>query len=102
MKASDVTETLELVLLALGCNQVDVRRTPRLLSDNDASYISGELADWLMQKEWITFEVRHIILKRRGRSSVGTKCWKPYFLENHFLPGDLNASLQRPCRALYP
>ena len=45
MKASDVTDTLELVLQASGCDQVDVLHKPRLLSDNGASYISEELAD---------------------------------------------------------
>ena len=44
MKASDVTDTLELALQASGCDQVDVRHRPRLLSDNGASYIAGELA----------------------------------------------------------
>ncbi len=47
MKASDVTDTLELALQASGCDQVTVRHKPRLLSDNGASYVSGELADWL-------------------------------------------------------
>ena len=47
MKAGDVTDTLELALQASGCDQVNVRYKPRLLSDNGASYISGELAEWL-------------------------------------------------------
>jgi len=47
MKASDVTNTLELALQASGCNQVTVQHKPRLLSDNSASYVSGELANWL-------------------------------------------------------
>ncbi len=47
MKTTDVTETLERALKASGCDQVNVIHKPRLLSDNGASYISGELADWL-------------------------------------------------------
>jgi transposase InsO family protein len=47
MKASDVTDTLELALQASGCDQVNVRHRPRLLSDNGSSYISGDLAEWL-------------------------------------------------------
>ena len=47
MKASDVTDTLELALKASGCDQVTVLHKPRLLSDNGASYVSGELAEWL-------------------------------------------------------
>jgi transposase InsO family protein len=41
MKAED---TLELALPASGCDQVNVIHKPRLLSDNGASYISGDLA----------------------------------------------------------
>ena len=47
MKAGDVTDTLELALQASGCDQVNVIHRPRLLSDNGASYISSDLADWL-------------------------------------------------------
>ena len=47
MRASDVTDTLELALKASGCDQVTVLHKPRLLSDNGASYVSGELAEWL-------------------------------------------------------
>ena len=47
MKASDVTDTLELALKASGCDQATVLHKPRLLSDNGASYVSGELAGWL-------------------------------------------------------
>ena len=45
MKASDVTDTLELALKASGCDQVTVLHKPRLRSDNGASYVSGELAE---------------------------------------------------------
>lgn len=50
MKASDVTDTLELTLQASGCDQVNVRHRPRLFSDNGASYIASELAKWLDDK----------------------------------------------------
>ena len=50
MKTSDVTDTLELALQASGCDQVSVVHKPRLLSDNGASYVSDELADWLGDK----------------------------------------------------
>jgi hypothetical protein len=42
MKTSDVTETRDLALQASGCDQVHVEHKPRLLSDNGASYVSGE------------------------------------------------------------
>ena len=50
MKASDVTDTLELALQASGCDQVNVHHRPRLLSDNGSSYIATELAEWLDDK----------------------------------------------------
>ena len=45
MKASDLTDTLELSLMASGCDQVTVLHKPRHLSDNGASYVAGELAE---------------------------------------------------------
>ena len=50
MKASDVTDTLELALEASGCDSAKVIHKPRLLSDNGASYVAGELADYLADK----------------------------------------------------
>jgi putative transposase len=47
MKAQDVTDTLDLALTRSGLDQISVGRRPRLLSDNGASYISGDLAEWL-------------------------------------------------------
>lgn len=47
MQASDVMETLDLALSASGLDQVKVRHRPRLLSDNGASCIAGDLAEWL-------------------------------------------------------
>ena len=48
MKAKDVTNTLELALEASGCS--DKTNMPRLLSDNGAFYVAGELADFLADK----------------------------------------------------
>ena len=45
MKTEDVTDTLQLALIASGCDQARVVHKPRLL--NGPSYISGELAEWL-------------------------------------------------------
>jgi len=47
MKAQDVTDTLDLALTRSGLDQVNVGHRPRLLSDNGASYICGDLAEWL-------------------------------------------------------
>jgi len=45
MRASDVTKTLDRALAASGLDQVKVVHRPRLLSDNGASYIAGDLAE---------------------------------------------------------
>ena len=51
MKAQDVTDTLDLALAKSGLDQVNVGHRPRLLSDNGASCISGDLAEWLDDKK---------------------------------------------------
>jgi putative transposase len=74
MKAEDVTDTLELALTASGCNQAHVRHKPRLLSDNGSSYISGELAEWLVQQRQQRTSVERPITPRpRARSSAGIR-----------------------------
>ena len=47
MKAGDVTETLQMALVASGCDQARAVHRPRLLSDNGSSYVSADLAEWL-------------------------------------------------------
>jgi RNA-directed DNA polymerase len=44
MCASDVTATLDQALAASGLDHINVAHRPRLLSDNGASYVAGELA----------------------------------------------------------
>ena len=45
MRTHDVTDTLDLALLASGCDQVHVIQKPRVPSDNGSSYASGKLAE---------------------------------------------------------
>ena len=47
MKASDVTETLDLARAKAGVDEVAVVHRPRLLSDNGPCYVSGELETYL-------------------------------------------------------
>jgi len=51
MRASDVTETIELALAASGCDQAVIQHKPRLLSYNGSCYISGDLAEWLEKQK---------------------------------------------------
>jgi transposase InsO family protein len=95
MRTQDVTDTLDLALAASGCDQVHVIHKPRLLSDNGSSYVSGELAEWLQDKDMKhsrgapyhpqtqrKIERWHQTLKNR------------ILLENYFLPGDLEAQIE--------
>ena len=44
MRTDDVTATLDLALASAGLDHANVAHRPRLLSDNGASYVSGDLA----------------------------------------------------------
>ena len=55
MSTSDVKETLDAALTRSGAERVQVRHRPRLLSDNGACFVSGELKDYLSDKG-----IRHI------------------------------------------
>jgi RNA-directed DNA polymerase len=50
MCASDVTATLDQALAASGLDHITVAHRPRLLSDNGASYVADDLANWLEGK----------------------------------------------------
>lgn len=96
MKTSDVTNTLELALQASGCDQVRVRQKPRLLSDNGASYVSGELADWLKGEGMDHVRGAPYHPQTQGKIERWHQTLKNrILLENYFMPGDLNASIER-------
>jgi transposase InsO family protein len=50
MKAADVTATLDLALRASGLEKASRLIGPKLLSDNGSSYIAGDLANWLADR----------------------------------------------------
>jgi len=95
MKASDVTDTLELALQASGCDQVNVVHRPRLLSDNGASYISGDLAVWLDDKNMDHIRGAPYHPQTQGKIERWHQTLKNrILLENYFLPGDLKANIK--------
>jgi transposase InsO family protein/transposase-like protein len=94
MKASDVTDTLELALQASGCDQVNVQHRPRLLSDNGASYIATELAEWLDDKGMDHVRGAPYHPQTQGKIERWHQTLKNrVLLENYFLPGDLKAQI---------
>ncbi len=95
MKASDVMDTLELALQASGCDQVSVVHKPRLLSDNGASYISGELAEWLSDKGMTHVRGAPYHPQTQGKIERWHQTLKNrILLENYFFPADLTAQIE--------
>ena len=94
MKAQDVTDTLELALAASGCDQVQVRHKPRLLSDNGSSYISADLAEWLGNQDMKHVRGAPYHPQTQGKIERWHQTLKNrILLENDFLPGDLEARI---------
>lgn len=96
METRDVTDTLELALQASGCDQVNVRHRPRLLSDNGPSYISSELAEWLGGKGMDHVRGAPYHPQTQGKIERWHQTMKNrILLENYFLPGDLKAQIDK-------
>ena len=96
MKAQDVTDTLDLALTASGCDQARVVHKPRLLSDNGSSYVSGELADWLNAQNMGHVRGAPYHPQTQGKIERWHQTLKNrILLENYYLPGDLEASIDR-------
>ena len=90
MKSGDVTDTLDLALQASGCEWATVLHKPRLLSDNGASYISGELADWLEDRQMDHVRGAPYHPQTQGKIERWHQTLKNrILLENYYLPGDL-------------
>jgi putative transposase len=94
MKASDVTDTLNMALEASGCDSAKVIHKPRLLSDNGSSYISGELADWLSGKGMDHTRGAPMHPQTQGKIERWHQTLKNrILLENYYLPGDLELKI---------
>jgi len=94
MRAEDVTETLTLALQASGCDRADVAHRPRLLSDNGSSYVAGDLAKWLKQRDIAHVRGAPNHPQTQGKIERWHQTLKNrILLENYYLPGDLEASI---------
>ena len=94
MKASDVTDTLNMALEASGCDSAAVVHKPRLLSDNGSSYISGELAEWLDNKGMDHTRGAPMHPQTQGKIERWHQTLKNrILLENYYLPGDLEQKI---------
>jgi putative transposase len=94
MKATDVTDTLNLALEVSGCDDARVLHKPRLLSDNGSSYISAELADWLGDKGMDHTRGAPMHPQTQGKIERWHQTLKNrILLENYYLPGDLEQGI---------
>jgi len=94
MKVDDVTETLELALQASGCDRANVVHKPRLLSDNGSSYISGDLAEWLEDRDIGHVRGAPYHPQTQGKIERWHQTLKNrILLDNYFFPGDLKAQI---------
>ena len=90
MRADDVTATLDLALASAGLDHAAVVHRPRLLSDNGASYVSGDLAKWLQQKGMSHVRGAPYHPQTQGKIERWHQTLKNrILLENSYLPGDL-------------
>ena len=95
MKTGDVTDTLTLALEACGLEQATVALRPRLLSDNGSSYISGDLAKWLDDRDIQHIRGAPYHPMTQGKIERWHQTLKNrILLENYYLPGDLEAQIE--------
>jgi len=94
MKASDVTDTLQLALDASGIEEATGAHRPRLLSDNGSSYIASDLAEWLEDKKMGHVRGAPNHPQTQGKIERWHQTLKNrILLENYFLQGDLEAAI---------
>ena len=95
MTAEDVTDTLELALGAAGLDHANVAHRPRLLSDNGPSYISGDLAEWLDERDMQHTRGAPYHPMTQGKIERWHQTLKNrILLENYYLPGELEARIE--------
>jgi putative transposase len=95
MAASDVTDTLEMALVASGCDQARVQHRPRLLSDNGPSYLAGDLARWLADHAIDHVRGAPCHPQTQGKIERWHQTLKNrILLENYYLPGALEAQVK--------
>ena len=94
MKTEDVTDTLELALQASGLESANLVHRPRLLSDNGPSYVSGDLAEWLDDRNMKHTRGAPYHPMTQGKIERWHQTLKNrVLLENYYLPGDLETQI---------
>ena len=93
MRTADVTATLEQALTFAGLEHA--AQPPKLLSDNGASYISGDLAGWLEKRNMAHIRGAPFHPQTQGKIERWHQTLKNRILLEHaYLPGDLEARIE--------
>ena len=95
MGATDVTETLDQALAITGVAQVRVKHRPRLLSDNGSAYLSGELRDYLGDRQMAHTRGRPYHPQTQGKIERYHRTMKNVVkLQHYYFPCELEAALR--------
>ena len=95
MGAGDVKATLDEALAITGVDQVKVRHRPRLLSDNGPAYVSGELRDYLKDRQMDHTRGRPYHPQTQGKIERYHRTMKNVVkLQHYFFPWELEAALR--------
>jgi transposase InsO family protein len=95
MGAGDVKETLDDAIAITGVDQVKVRHRPRLLSDNGPAYVSGELREYLKERQMDHTRGRPYHPQTQGKIERWHRTMKNVVkLENYSFPWELEAALR--------
>jgi transposase InsO family protein len=96
MNTKDVSDTLDDALRFTGLDQVKVKHKPRLLSDNGPSYISKDLAEYLLEQEMTHTRGRPYHPQTQGKIERWHRSLKnTILLQNYYLPGELENEIQQ-------
>ena len=94
MRASDVTDTLRLALQASSLDDVTVKKHPRLLSGNRASYVAKDLVAWLDEQGMTHMRGAPYHLMTQGEIERWHLALKnQILLDNYYLVGDLKCAI---------
>jgi len=96
MTADDVKQTLDLAVEKTGVNNIHVRHRPRLLSDNGACYISGELKKYLEEHSIGHVRGAPYHPQTQGKIERYHRTMKNLIkLQHYYLPGELEYALEQ-------
>jgi putative transposase len=96
MGASDVIETLDLARAKAAIKSIKVRHRPRLLSDNGPCYISGELKEYLNDREMKHTRGARYHPQTQGKIERYHRSIKNVInLQHYYLPGELEREIEQ-------